>query len=313
MQCTRIKLHQHAGSCLLSPITEQPFLLSLSDAPCSVNLLKIVVASLFFQCTIYFGNREGPQVNLDLLPPWYPDPKRKAQTIRSGLHPNRDKGSNMTIRTLSKATIASLPAIEGQWWDDKLPGFGYRQRKPKADGSVYASYVVHYRFGGEQKKFTLGDARRINADQARKAALKLFGEIVSGIDPQAVKQSERIEAAKLTFSEAVAQYLEHKRTEVRESSLQNMRTYLTGAAYFPALHNKAIDAVTNAEVAARVDRIGREIGGPTAGQARAILSSFYSWAWKRGLCPTNIVLATEAPKADSSRKRTLTDDELKRV
>jgi hypothetical protein len=43
----------------------------------------------------------------------------------------------------------------------------------------------------------------LNVDQARKKAEKLFAQILLGTDPQAAKDAERIEAAKLTFAGAV--------------------------------------------------------------------------------------------------------------
>src|SRR6516164_1161966 len=177
----------------------------------------------------------------------------------------------MTILNLTRTNIAALPAIDGKWRDAGLKGFTYLQRTSKADGSLMRSFVIQYRFGNIQRTLKLGDASKLNVDQARKLAIKFFGQILDGTDPQAVREAARIEAAKLTFAEAVAQYLEQKQAEVRESSLQTMRTYLTGAAYFPTLHRKAIDSVTNADIAPHLDRISRDIGTATAGRARAIL------------------------------------------
>jgi hypothetical protein len=218
----------------------------------------------------------------------------------------------MTILNLTRTNIASLPAIEGQWWDDKLPGFGYRQRKPKADG-IYGSFVVHYRFGGKQRKFTIGDARKINADQARKIAAVLFGQILSGVDPQAVRETDRLVAAKLTFAQAVEQYLAQKATEVRPASLKAAELYLSGTKYFPTLHRKPMDSITRADIAPHLDRLASDNGGPTAGRARAHLSSLFSWALRRGHCRENPVIMTEAPKIESGRERVLSGDELRQV
>ena len=100
----------------------------------------------------------------------------------------------MTIAKLDLKTITKLPATDGVWWDDSLKGFGYLQRTD-ASGALRKSFVLQYRFGKQQRKIKLGDAAKLNADQARKIAIKLFGQILSGIDPQAVKDAERIEAA----------------------------------------------------------------------------------------------------------------------
>jgi integrase len=220
----------------------------------------------------------------------------------------------MAIRHLTRANIASLPAVEGQWWDDCLPGFGYRQRKPKADGKPHASFVVHYRFAGQQKKFTVGNAATINADQARKIALVVLGKIAAGIDPQGEKETARLEAAKLTVAQGVEQYLSARGGgEVRASSLRTMRLYLNGAAYFSTLHRKAIDSVTGADIQSRLDQISSDISAASAGQARACLSAFFVWCLRRGLCNENPVLKTEVRKAEAEKVRALSDVELKTV
>jgi len=218
----------------------------------------------------------------------------------------------MAILNLTRANIASLPAIEGKWRDTGLKGFGYLQRQ-SASGELMCSYFIQYRFKRVQRKIKLGDANKLNADQARKIAIKLFGEILSGVDPQAVKEAERVEAAKLTFAEAVAQYLEMKAGEVRESSLRTAKLYLTGAAYFPTLHRKAIDSVTNADIAPHLDRISRDSGTASAGRARAHLSALFMWALRRGHCHENPVLQTEAPKIEAERTRALSGDEIRTV
>jgi hypothetical protein len=184
----------------------------------------------------------------------------------------------MTILNLNRANVAALPASDGVWWDTGLKGFGYLQRTSKADGSLMRSFIIQYRFGKIQRKFKLGDASKLNADQTRKLAIKLFGQILDGIDPQVVKEAERTEAAKLTFAEAVAQYLEQKKTENRPASLKLAELYLSGARYFPTLHRNAIDSITRGDIAPHLDRIGSDSGTATAGRARAHLSSLFMWA-----------------------------------
>src|SRR6516162_8456658 len=141
----------------------------------------------------------------------------------------------MTIANLNRQTIAALPDVDGYWWDASLKGFGYLQRTD-AGGTLRKSFTIQYRFAGKQRKIKLGDANKLNVDAARKKAAKLFGQILNGTDPQAAKDAERIEAAKLTFAGAVEQYLQMKAGELRPSSLKSLTLYLTGARYFPSLH-----------------------------------------------------------------------------
>jgi hypothetical protein len=87
----------------------------------------------------------------------------------------------MTVAKLERKTITKLPATDGVWWDDSLKGFGYLQRTD-ASGALRKSFVLQYRFGKIQRKIKLGDASKLNVDQARKIALKLFGEILNGVE-----------------------------------------------------------------------------------------------------------------------------------
>ena len=105
----------------------------------------------------------------------------------------------MTILNLNRQTIAKLPDSEDSYWDTSLKGFGFRVRR-EASGAIRKSFVIQYRFAGQQRKLKLGDANKLNVEQARKKAEKLFAQILLGTDPQAVKDAERAEAAKLTFA-----------------------------------------------------------------------------------------------------------------
>jgi hypothetical protein len=185
------------------------------------------------------------------------------------------------------------------------------RRARRARYTRKSSFVVHYRFGGKQRKFTVGNAAKINADQARKIALTVLGQIASGTDPQAEREAERVEAARLTFEQAVEQYLAAKQSELRASSLKLASLYLSGTKYFPL--RKALDDVTRADVAHSLDRIARTSGAPSASWARAHISSLFTWALRRGLCHENPVLQTEEPKGGAERDRVLSGAELKTV
>jgi integrase len=219
----------------------------------------------------------------------------------------------MTVINLNRQTITALPQdTEALLWDETLKGFGFLARR-SASGSINRSWIIQYRFKGKQRRLKLGDAAKLNADQARKKAQVLFAQILLDIDPHAAKEAERAEAERLTFSQAVEQYLSMKSGEVRSTSLRTMQMYLTGTKYFPTLHRKALDDVTRSDVASHLDRINTDSGNASAGRARAHLNSFFMWCLRRGHVRENIVLQTEEPKANGKRKRVLTGDELRTV
>jgi len=224
-----------------------------------------------------------------------------------------ERGLKMSIVKLDRAYVASRPAIEGQHWDGEVRGFVYQQRKA-ADGSMLKSFVLRYRFGGQDRKLKLGDASELNADQARKLAAKYRVQILSGTDPQAAKKADRLEAAKPRFGEAVEQYLAAKATEVRPATLRTMKLYLCGTSYFAGLHRKPIDSVTGPDIQSRLDQISTEISAASAGQARANLNSFFMWAMRRSFgCEENPCLKTVPPKVEEEQARALSADELRQV
>jgi integrase len=217
----------------------------------------------------------------------------------------------MTVTTLNRQTIASLPDGEGLYWDTGLRGFGYLCRRD-ASGAIRRSFIIQYRFGKQQRKIKLGDANKLNVDAARKKAIKLYGQIENGTDPQAVKEAERVEAAKLSFAQAVELYLAAKASELRPTSLKLARLYLQNPRYFP-LAKKPLHKIERGDVAAHLDRINSESGAPTASRARAHISALFTWCLRRGHCNENPVIATEEPKGSDARERVLSGDELKAV
>src|SRR5262245_7069348 len=106
----------------------------------------------------------------------------------------------MPVTNLNRTTVTKLALAAGQtetsFWDDTLTGFALRIRVDAA-GKARRTFIVQYRFAGKSRKIKLGDACKINVDQARKKAEKLFAQITLGTDPQQVKEAQAIEAARL--------------------------------------------------------------------------------------------------------------------
>ena len=111
----------------------------------------------------------------------------------------------MTVTTLNKTTVATLTTPD-LYWDTVLKGFGLKVRA-NARGRIQRSFVIQYRVGKRQRKLKLGDATKINVDQARKKAEKLFAQITLGTDPQAERKQERAATA-ITLRSVIDQYLQ---------------------------------------------------------------------------------------------------------
>jgi integrase len=214
---------------------------------------------------------------------------------------------------LTATSIAALK-LDGKtdaiWFDDALPGFGYRLREGTG-GQVRRSWVVQYGRAGATRRLLLGAGDVLSAKQARDMATKVLARVRLGEDPQADK-ADRRGKDKHRLSSVIDDFLAVKATEVRPHTLSGLKLYLTGP-HFRTLHSMPIDTVARKDVASALLAIIRQRGSATAGLARGALSGFFTWAMQHGLTEHNPVVGTKKPKAFQPRDRVLSDDELRRI
>jgi integrase len=96
-----------------------------------------------------------------------------------------------TINSLSSDIIRTAICPNGkkriEIFDKGTPGLGLEVRI-----SGNKTYYFHYRdFHGKQKQYRISDAKSITFDQAKKAVIKLRGQIALGIDPVSEKTTLR--------------------------------------------------------------------------------------------------------------------------
>jgi integrase len=193
------------------------------------------------------------------------------------------------------------------FFDDSMPGFGYRLRLGSG-GKVMRSWVVQYRRAGATRRILLGSAEVIGAEAARVAAKKVLAKVALGEDPQA-ERIDRRGKDKLSLRTMVEEYLATKEREVRPRTFRELKRYLTGS-FFKPLHSMPVDTVTRRDVAARLVVTTREHGSIVAARARAALSTFFVWAMQMGMVENNPIIGTIQPKDGKPRERVLSDNEL---
>ena len=81
---------------------------------------------------------------------------------------------------LTKRTVEKLRPSEDEFfvWDDALAGFGIR-----VFPSGRKSYLVQYRAGGRSRRRSIGQHGALSAEDARKEARKLLGDVAKGGNP----------------------------------------------------------------------------------------------------------------------------------
>ncbi|ARO55652.1 hypothetical protein B2G69_16985 [Methylorubrum zatmanii] len=107
---------------------------------------------------------------------------------------------------ISKRVVEAAEPRERDYflWCDELPGFGVR-----IFSTGRRSYLVQYRNAGRSRRVTIGLHGPVTAEQARKEALNLLGQVARGEDPAEEKATRR---RSLTVAQLCERYLEATKT-----------------------------------------------------------------------------------------------------
>jgi integrase len=189
-------------------------------------------------------------------------------------------------------------------WDDTMPGFGVRVRH---GGQIpHRSFIVQYKLGDKQRRINLGNVAKVNLEQARAEAKKIFGKVAANKDPANERAVTR-KAAAHTVGATIEAYLADKATRVRPRSFDEIQRHLN--THWRPLHGLTLNSIQRADVAEQTSVIAKSSGATAANRSRASLSAFFVWAIGEGLCEANPVFGTNKQKENKPRERTLTDAE----
>lgn len=197
---------------------------------------------------------------------------------------------------------------------DAARGLGLRVR---ADGS--RTWLFLYRFGGAQRRITIGaassDPSGWTFKKAQSAARAYRTDVDRGIDPKAerdAKQEEaRVQDGAKTVLETVEAYLKAREPEMKPRSHEECARHLQ--KQWQPLHKHSLHRVTPEMVADQLKVIERKSGPVARNRAHSSLSAMYSWAIIEHFSrprPTNPVADTGKVEESDGRERTLKDTEL---
>jgi integrase len=206
--------------------------------------------------------------------------------------------------TDTKLAGLKLPAGKTEWtfWDDEIPAFGIRLRE---GGS--RKFVLLYRIGGIQRRYTIGDVGVVKLEDARKKARKTLVDVDDGKDP-AVLKAEAKEGAKQTFKSVADDYVAFLKGRVAGGDLKP-RSYVEIERHllkhFKPLHRLVLNSITRATVATRLREIAKLNGPGAADRTRSNVSTFFAWAIGEGICDNNPVTGTNRQGESVERERSL--------
>jgi integrase len=211
---------------------------------------------------------------------------------------------------LTDTRLASLKLDRGEtdkiFFDDQIPGFGLRVRE---GGS--RKFVLHYRIGGKQRRYTIGTpSTALTVQAARQRANKALLDVADGRDPAAQKATAKAEA-KNSFKSVADDYIEFLKRRMADGDLKP-RSYVEIERHllkhFKPLHPLVIGSITRTTVAARLREIAKKNGTGAADRTRSNVSTFFSWAVGEGICETNPVDGTNRHSEYVERERSLIVD-----
>jgi integrase len=205
---------------------------------------------------------------------------------------------------LTQRTVGALALPDGKseaiFFDDALPGFGLRLQ------GTSRRYVVQYKLGSKARRMTLGSAAALRLDDARASATRILARVRLGEDPAGEKAEARVRATDV-FGTVVRRYLAHQKTRQRPGSY--VRTEHSMLTHWKPLHGLQVARIDRRTIAAQLDILVAGHGQGAARNARARLSTFFTWAMGQGLAEANPVIGTNRI-AVKDRDRVLSSAEL---
>lgn len=213
---------------------------------------------------------------------------------------------------LTDRNIKTLPPAPNPHWDTLVTGFGLRV------GVKTRTYVIKFRFNGEQPTMKLGRVGQIDLGDARQRAKDALLKLDKGLDPR-VDYEARDAAEKVTQSNARSfkKIAEHYLTQ-RAARVQNERTLtetkrVVEKVLIEAWGNRPIDEITKADVNAVLDPYMDDGHDHACNRVFERIRSIFRWAVERGTIETSPVANMQPPGAEISRDRWLDQDEVKAV
>jgi integrase len=212
---------------------------------------------------------------------------------------------------LDRATLATLTLPPGKSdhkvFDERLPGHGVRLRHPH-DQSKWRWITQYDDLGGVTKMLTHGPVSLIEPAAAFKRSRDLLASVRLGGDPASEKREAR-DRAKETFGATLPSYLTHMRGERRPRSFKELERHLMKHAR--PLHSRALVGIDRRALSGLVATIAENNGPQVAINVHGSLSGYFAWLMRAGLIEQNSMLNTNKPSSRPSRKRLITDEELR--
>jgi integrase len=165
---------------------------------------------------------------------------------------------------------AELPTDKDQvfYRDGELKGFALR-----VTTTGTKSFVVEKNIGNRVRRITLGKYGALTAEQARKEAQKLIGEIATGGDPIARKRAIQMNAT--TLKQVFIDYMDTRKS-LKKTTIANYNQVLSKA--FSQWSDRPLINITKDNVSNLHKKLGQEHGEAYANLAMRLLRALFNFA-----------------------------------
>ncbi|MEO5375337.1 MAG: site-specific integrase [Alphaproteobacteria bacterium] len=217
------------------------------------------------------------------------------------------RANDLAIRALKPDDARYIAWVEG------CPKFGVRVTPNGAKSWVYG-----YRAAGKLRWLTIGPCPDLSLKDAREAWSEAVAKVARGEDPAAAKAQAReaatvaaeVAAGAPTVGDLIEEYITRyarpkKRTADEDERI--LRRELAG------MLDRRADGVTRYEIVKVLDGIVDRGAPIMANRTLAAVRKMFNFARGRGAVSSNPAEGVDAPSAERSRDRVLTEEEIARL
>ena len=210
------------------------------------------------------------------------------------------KHSNRFRMTEARIEAAPVPGSGARYdYDLDVPGLALR-----VTANGVRTFVVVKKISGKTQRITLGRWPGLRLADARRAAVRINGEIAAGLDPVAQRRAARARAE--TCSELWPMYLANIKRKNRSWARDEQRWKSDIA---PRIGRKPLCSVTPADCQKIVDAVG-DVQPVKANRIAALLGAFFAFAVKHDRLVRNPARGLSRYE-ETARDRFLSGEELR--
>jgi integrase len=175
------------------------------------------------------------------------------------------------------------------------------------------SFVYRFKWDGKSKRYTIGQFPKITVTQSREIARDLYAKIRLGINPL-LEKKELIENQRSPlFNQLKKEYIEKYLPTIRSSTSKEFKRIID--TELVSLYKTQLNQISKTQVIKLLDIKAFGQKHPTqANQIKIVLSSMFSFAVRRDMIDTNILLSVPTYfTGDSQRHRYFSELEIKMI